>query len=536
MISINIFAIAALINGIVSSTFGFLIISKNWKDRTNQIFFMMTVSLSIWSFSYWQWQLSTNYDTALMWVRILSAGSLFVPVFFYNWVIRLLKDDNLINKILIWLVYTLSIVILFFVNSDLFIASLEKKSLFLFWPNSGIVYDIYFCYIYLGLVTYTLYLLLRSYFIEKDVEIKGQIRFILLGCLFGFGGGLTNFPLWWGVDILPIGNFFVAVFPFFLGYSMLKYKLFNIKAVATQFLTFAIWIFILIRALLSQTPMDLYANLILFLLSFIFGIFLIKSTNKEIAQREKIEDLAKGLEAANERLKELDQQKSEFVSLASHQLRGPLTALKGYASLILEGDFGEVSAPVKEAVDKIFRSSTALAVLVGDYLDVSRIEQGRMQYDFSTFDFKELTKTVVEELKPVSDKAGLNVTFDFNVNDTYIIKADQGKIKQVISNLLDNSIKYTPKGWIKVELSKKNPGSLIELTIQDTGVGIKPEVLPRLFEKFTRAPDASKTNIMGTGLGLYVAKKMIESHNGKIWAESEGAGKGSTFHIELQGV
>ena len=159
-----------------------------------------------------------------------------------------------------------------------------------------------------------------------------------------------------------------------------------------------------------------------------------------------------------------------------------------------------------------------------------------MQYDFSTFDFKELTKAVVEELKPVSEAAHLNVTFDFDVNDTYIIKADQGKIKQVISNLLDNSIKYTPKGWIKVALSKKNPGSLIELSIQDTGVGIKPEVLPRLFEKFTRAPDASKTNIMGTGLGLYVAKKMIEAHNGKIWVESEGAGKGSSFHIELQGV
>ncbi len=132
MISINIFAIAALINGIVSSTFGFLIISKNWKDRTNQIFFMMTVSLSIWSFSYWQWQLSTNYDTALMWVRILSAGSLFVPVFFYNWVIRLLKDDNLINKILIWLVYTLSIVILFLLIQISLLLVLKRNPCFYF--------------------------------------------------------------------------------------------------------------------------------------------------------------------------------------------------------------------------------------------------------------------------------------------------------------------------------------------------------------------------------------------------------------------
>jgi signal transduction histidine kinase len=156
-----------------------------------------------------------------------------------------------------------------------------------------------------------------------------------------------------------------------------------------------------------------------------------------------------------------------------------------------------------------------------------------MQYDFSTFDMRDLAVTVVTELRPNIERAKLSIDFDYDMSGTYILNADQGKIKQVISNLVDNAIKYTPKGGIHLWLTHTSNEKIL-LTISDTGVGIRPDVLPRLFEKFTRAPDASKTNIMGTGLGLYVAKKMIEAHHGRIWAESAGQGKGASFFIELE--
>lgn len=264
-----------------------------------------------------------------------------------------------------------------------------------------------------------------------------------------------------------------------------------------------------------------------------FSLLLVNSVDNEVRAREKVQTLATDLAQANSRLQELDQQKSEFVSLASHQLRGPLTAIKGYASLILEGDFGDVPQKIKEPLENIFNSSQAMVILVGDYLNVSRIEQGSMKYDYSIFNLKELISSIIQELKPTIEKANLDISFDFDASDSYIVNADQGKIKQVISNLIDNSTKYTPQGWIKVKISKDKTTKKILITIKDTGVGIRPEVLPNLFAKFTRAPDANKTNIMGTGLGLYVAKKMIEAHNGKIWAESEGQNKGSTFFIEL---
>ena len=254
--------------------------------------------------------------------------------------------------------------------------------------------------------------------------------------------------------------------------------------------------------------------------------------DKEIDARQKIEKLAKELEEANVHLTELDQQKSEFISLASHQLRGPLTAIKGYGSMILEGDFGPITDPIKEAVTKIFQSTSDLVVLVGDYLDVSRIEQGRMQYNFEHFDISQEIETVITELRPTLEKAHLTIAYDVDKSLQYFVDGDRGKIKQVIGNIVDNSIKYTPQGGIHVWLAKKDNNKVL-ITVSDTGVGIKKEVLPNLFEKFTRAPDASKTNIMGTGLGLYIAKKMIEAHHGRIWAESAGEGKGASFFIEL---
>jgi signal transduction histidine kinase len=316
-------------------------------------------------------------------------------------------------------------------------------------------------------------------------------------------------------------------------FAIFKHHLFNVKVIATEIFTGSLWIFVLIRVILASSTEEKISNSILLVVTIIVGTFLVRSVIKEVATREKIEILANDLEGANSRLKELDQQKSEFVSLASHQLRGPLTAIKGYASLVLEGDFGDAPPPIKEAVEKIYKSSQAMVILVGDYLDVSRIEQGSMKYDYSIFNLKELIASIIGELKPTIEKAKLDISFDYNAQDTYVVNADQGKIKQVISNIIDNSTKYTPKGWIKVKIEKNKSTNKILISIKDSGVGIRPEVLPNLFAKFTRAPDASKTNIMGTGLGLYVAKKIMEAHKGRIWAESEGQDKGSTFFIEL---
>ncbi|MSU55106.1 MAG: GAF domain-containing sensor histidine kinase [Candidatus Taylorbacteria bacterium] len=247
---------------------------------------------------------------------------------------------------------------------------------------------------------------------------------------------------------------------------------------------------------------------------------------------QALEETNQKIEKANKQLKELDRLKSEFVSIATHQIRGPLTAIEGYASMMIEGDYGEMSEKLKDPINTIYHSSQTLVGIVEDFLNASQIDQGKMKYDFSTFDMCALVKEVVVEEKPILEKKGLTVSV-FECFEQNNVSGDRDKIKQVIGNLIDNAIKYTPKGSITVTLKVESESKKVLIIIKDTGVGIRPETIPHLFKKFSRAKDASRVNIMGTGLGLYVAHEMIKAHNGKIWVESEGEGKGSTFFVEM---
>lgn len=356
----------------------------------------------------------------------------------------------------------------------------------------------------------------------------GMVIFLTVFFLSNFYGELTKvyeFNLWG-----PLG---MVIFIALLAYNIVKFKLFNLKLIGANVLVFSLWLLIGSLLAIQDISVSHTVTSITLIISVIFGFILIKSIRREVYQRERIELLAKDLQTANTRLLDLDRQKSEFVSFATHQLRAPLTAMKGYTSLILEGEMGETSSEVKQAVSRIFDSSSTLTHIVDDYLNISRIELGTMKYNFEIIDLKELTDNVIGELKPNIEKKGLKLSFNSNSSTRYIVHADKDKIKQVIANLIDNSVKYTPAGSVDISISRNTKDRKIIFSIKDTGVGISPEVMPKLFTKFVRAENANKQNIYGTGLGLYVAKEIVTAHKGRIWAESQGEGKGSTFFLEL---
>ncbi len=252
--------------------------------------------------------------------------------------------------------------------------------------------------------------------------------------------------------------------------------------------------------------------------------------NKELVDLNKeIARLNGELGTANEKLKSLDKLKTEFLSLASHQLRSPLTAIKGYASMVLEGDFGKIDDKAHEAVDRIFQSSQNLTKVVEDLLNVSKIEQGGMQYEMAAFDLNAVVSDMVKDLSITAKKKGLDLALDSEPHQ-YIVNGDKEKIRQVVLNLIDNSIKYTKEGSIKVAL-KKNDNKVI-FSVTDTGMGMTEETKNTLFQKFARG-EGSKINTSGSGLGLYLAKEIVEAHKGRVWVKSPGPGKGSTFFIEL---
>ncbi|MBI4120654.1 MAG: hypothetical protein HY457_00140 [Parcubacteria group bacterium] len=366
---------------------------------------------------------------------------------------------------------------------------------------------------------------------------RQQILFALLANLTAGSLGIVFnlvFPLFGNFSFFYINPILVTTALTGIGlYNLMRFNLFNLKVIFAEVLTVGIWVILLARTIASSDAGDRIINAILLLVTVVFGILLVRSVLQEVKAREEVERLARELAAANEKLKELDQRKSEFLSLASHQLRSPLTAIKGYVSMLIEGSFGTFPPTAREALDRVFVSSDRLVKVVEDFLTISRIEQNRLKYEFQTIDLCERVRDIVREFRPTIEKKGLVLKDRMGENERCDIVGDSGKLSQVIGNLIDNAIKYTKEGGITISTALVPGKSLVRLAVADTGVGVDKEDAEKLFQKFSRADGAFKVNASGTGLGLYIAKQIVDAHHGRIWVESEGKGKGSTFYIEL---
>ena len=218
----------------------------------------------------------------------------------------------------------------------------------------------------------------------------------------------------------------------------------------------------------------------------------------------------------------------EFVSLASHQLRTPLTIMKGYLSMLLKGEFGALTNKKQEAaIASVYSANERLARLVDNLLNFTQLEKKKINK--TNFNFSLMIQEVITEMK--SQAKWKNLTLQLVMpSKKIIIKADELMLRQVLINLLDNAIKYTKRGKVKVVVSSKNNQLLI--SVIDTGPGTEPKNLKKIFEKFERRK-VQDANDEGFGLGLYACRIIIEAHNGKIWAETKGKGFGLKVNIEI---
>jgi signal transduction histidine kinase len=253
----------------------------------------------------------------------------------------------------------------------------------------------------------------------------------------------------------------------------------------------------------------------------------IESFNETL--RLQVERATRKLRDANTHLKELDKAKDEFISLASHQLRTPLTAITGYLSMVADQDVGKLNTKQKKFVNEALGGAERMGTLIDDLLNISRMEVGRFVLNRHATDLSEITGEEVRAFKPHADSCGLELIYHKPKSLPYLM-IDAIKTRQVIANFIDNAIDYTKEG--KVEVSIKQVGDDIELLVVDTGMGVDETDKMALFTKFFRARNAEGTRPDGNGLGLYLAKRVIEQQGGEIIFESE-LGKGSTFGFRL---
>jgi signal transduction histidine kinase len=232
------------------------------------------------------------------------------------------------------------------------------------------------------------------------------------------------------------------------------------------------------------------------------------------------------LKVSNAKLRALDEAKDDFISMASHQLRTPLTSIKGYTSMVLEGDAGDITPLQKKLLTQSFFSAQRMVYLIADLLNVSRLRTGKFVIESSAVNLAEVVEEELAQLQETAAARSVKLTYDKPAHFPELM-LDETKTRQVIMNFVDNAIYYTPAGGhIKVKLAETP--TTVELRVSDNGIGVPKSEQPHLFTKFYRAGNARKARPDGTGLGLFMAKKVIIAQGGALIFESH-EGKGSTF-------
>ncbi len=537
--NITLSSAVVLVVGVLSFTVGALVYSRDIHRVDNLFFFLLAWSFAIWAVFLGMFEAVNVGDLEYLLLKGVYLFATLIPpaVLFFAMALSM-GGKVMFTKIKVFFILSSFAV----VSSSVFIPGFLFKSI---ENTQGVGKEIVFGQgFYVFIVYIFLYVVIGSTLLFKKYKksagiFKTEIGYvfssILLGTFFILSANIV-LPYFGFYDLFWLGPVVGFLVVSIIGYLIIKYNFWNLKLAATDLFTSVISFILLFELFLSSSIPDFIVKMMILSLVLLSGFFLVRSVKHEIDSKEEVEKLAKKLADVNTNLHQLDKQKSEFVANSAHHLRDPLTAIKGYASMVLDGSFGELSKDAKEAMERIYKSSQRLVVIVNDFMDIAKIESGKMDYVFSKVNLLEMVKDLAGEMAPAAKEAGLELRVNIDEKQDYCVNVDEGKIRQVVSNLMDNAIKYTPHGSVGISLTKNPDGKKIILSIFDTGIGMSPKTVKKIFHKFSRADEASKFHTGGSGLGLYVAKEIFKKHNGRIWAESLGLGKGSTFNLELKSV
>lgn len=520
-INFDLLSVGVAIAGIL--LLGCIIFFNNNKSITNQTFFLFSLLTAIWGISnYLEYRFET-VDTTLWALRFHLFLSTWHALLFFQ-LAYVFPQENVVfprwyKFFLVPVVAFVSILTLTpFVFSGI-TALAPAGQVTRAIPAPGIILFMLVAFGYLlgGLVM----LGIRSF------KAKGLVRRQELSLLVGmtltaililvFNVILPN--VFANLSFIPLAALFVLPFVALISYSIYRHHLFNLKIATTVFLGFMVTVFTFVNVLYSTDWSAVVLNVTAFLIVLIGSIRIVRDTFS-------LEHLTEELSATNARQETL-------IHFIGHEVKGFLTKDMGAFSTLIEGDFGELQDGMKPFVEHALEESRVGADSVASILKASNLKKGTVTFNKVPFDLAELTTEVVEKLKLSAARKGLVLTLAVDESSApYTFTGDKENIgDHVLRNLIDNAINYTQSGSVKVSLEKHN-GKIVFL-VKDSGIGITGEDKKLLFTEGGHGKESQKVNVHSTGYGLYIAKNIVDAHNGTIRAESEGAGKGSTFIVEL---
>ena len=510
----------------------FWVYFTNPKSKVNKSFSLTSFLIVIWVILCYLANTASDISMGLFWTKLAETTVVMLLLSLYFFSIYFPQELKKRRKILDRIFICMAIILISLISfTDLITEEMLEIKDWGLSPVPGKLWPL-FNFTAFFIILSIIYYLMRKYF-ELPKEEKLKVQYFLIGFfIFIVVNVIFNviLPMYYkNYQFVQLGTNSAIFLLAFTAYAIVKQELFGIRVVLTALLVglIALLTMVDILFLTNEILAQLFKSLLLVVFLY-FGYLLIQSVMREIQYRER-------LQKANKQLKKLDRAKSEFISIASHQLRSPLSVVKGYISMLSEGTYGNLSFRSQKPIRNVYKANERLIKLVNDLLSLSRIESGKIEIKLDKASLQKIISNLVEDLKTQAHNKNIYLRFNKPKTSLPNILIDQAKIKEVISNIIDNAIKYTARGGVTVTLRKQKFGKQEKavIEIKDTGLGMTKREISKIFQSFSRGTAGVKLYTGGAGLGLYIAKKFANMHGGDIKAISEGKGKGSTFYIEL---
>lgn len=524
--------ILTVIIGIFCLWLGFWVYFHNRKLKVNYFFLWMSIFLFLWIIACYVGN-SIFITINPFWGKIAygTVALFFIPFYFFS--ISFLNEEKKFPIVNLFLIFTSIFLFIFSVFGSFMV---EKMNISEFGavPDLGSGKYVYFVLILFWFL-YIAYRFFVNYF-RSSTKIKIKLYYFLIGFFIWVSMNLIfnvilpffqNIPQYWF-----IGNYSAIFLLGFTAYAIVKQELMGIKTLLTQAIIVVISIILLADVLfLSDNPTMQLLKLGVLLAFLYFSREMVKSAKKEKESREELEKASQNLASTNQKLRNLLAMKNDFLHIVSHQLRTPLTAMRGFISMWDDGDFDAMPKDkMADIKNKVVNNAERLNNIVNDMV-LAMESEGELKVNIQSVDLEKLLAGNIEMQKPSFEKKNLYLKCAKIAKNIPKIEADERLLLNVFMNLIDNAEKYTEKGGLTI--AAVQDGKNVKIDFIDTGIGLSNEDKKILFKKFSRGAKSNYINPNGSGLGLFIIKQIVSLHRGKIKAESEGEGKGSIFTVTL---
>ena len=560
-VNLTIEQLMPLFSAVLVLFLAIMVFFQNRRSFINILFALFSFFISFWLFGTFMMFISKTAELQIFWDRFIYLNVIFLPMLLYQFGATFAKVKLKKRTLILGYLATAFFLVISRTNyfiSDLFIYKWGVHTKAQFFHHIFLIF--FFIFIVRGL------LYLREY--SKKAEKKEdriRAKYSFYAFAFLMIGSLGYLPAY-GIGIYPFGYLMGTIFVLILTYNITRYQLFNLKAVAAEFFILLLTLFFLFQIFTIDNTQTRIIYGVLFIITLAFGFLFIKGAITEINQREKLEKLTAELQDLNQNLEqkvaaqtqevrqayevekkarvelqELDKAKDQFILATQHHLRTPLTIIKGYLQQFLLKKAAPVDEEGRLFLEKASTATDRISALINELLDVSQMQVGKSILRREAVNLRTLVEDIFDEISSEVTKKHLKLSLVFSPKkEDNIVSADKEKVKEALTNLVDNAVKYNQEGGeIKVKGEKfshpiEKDRKFYRLTIADTGIGIPPEELPRLLTQyFQRGKEAQKIYTTGRGIGLAVTKNIIQAHQGRIYAESDGRGRGAKFIVEL---